>query len=312
MHRIAVIAMNDVLPFDLATPCEVFGRLTLPANEHPYRVRVCGEAARVRAGHIAIVTEWGLAETSRADTLIVPGIADVRAPASPEIIAAIRRAAARGARIASICTGAFVLAQAGVLDGLRATTHWLAAPALRARFPAIRVEVDELYIDNGQILTSAGAAAGIDLCLQLIRRDYGPAAALVASRLAVMPLERPGGQAQFISLPQRSAPQLDRLLRRLSARIGEPLTLSGVAREAGMTPRTLNRRFLSETGLSPMQWILRERVRSAQRLLEHSDAPLEEVARQSGFDSAEKLRERFKGILRVTPSAYRAAFHRGG
>ncbi|MFD7509930.1 GlxA family transcriptional regulator, partial [Streptomyces sp. NPDC059853] len=198
MHTVAVLALDQVIPFDLSTPLEVFARTRLPDGRPGYRVRVCAEHAEVDAGAFTLRAPSGLEGLRDADTVIVPGTADPAAPLPPAVRDALRDAAARGTRIASICSGTFPLAATGLLDGLRATTHWLAAGALAERHPAVEVDPDVLYVDNGQFLTSAGAAAGLDLCLHLIRRDYGSAVAADAARLSVMPLEREGGQAQFI------------------------------------------------------------------------------------------------------------------
>jgi len=197
IHRVAVLAMHGVVPFDLGIPCETFGRLKI-ANRNAYRVRVCGEARHVKAGFFDLRAQWDLSDLLDADTIVVPGLADIAAPISREVVSALRAAKRRGIRVASICTGAFVLAAAGLLDGRRATTHWLAAPALAARFPAVEIDANVLYVDNEDILTSAGAAAGLDMCLHIVRRDFGASAAANAARLSVMPLERAGGQAQFI------------------------------------------------------------------------------------------------------------------
>lgn len=198
MHTVAVLALDQVVPFDLSTPIEVFNRTRLPDGRVAYRVRICGATPVVDAGAFTLRPPWGLDALDDADTIMLPGCADVTAPIPDNVLQALRRAAARGARIASICSGAFILAATGLLDGLRATTHWAAAPALAELHPAIDVDPDVLYVDCGQFLTSAGAAAGLDLCLHLIRRDHGSAVAADAARLSVMPLEREGGQAQFI------------------------------------------------------------------------------------------------------------------
>lgn len=198
MHTVAIVALDGVVPFDLSIPTEVFGRVRLPGGGEGYQVRVCGVSPEVHAGAFVMKTRHGLSALARADTIILPGITDVSAPAPPRLLSALRAAAARGTRIASICSGAF-LAAAGLLDGLRATTHWLATEELARRHPAVQVDPNVLYVDNGQLLTSAGAAAGLDLCLHLVRRDYGAAVAADAARLAVMPLERTGGQSQFIT-----------------------------------------------------------------------------------------------------------------
>lgn len=311
MHTVAVLALDGVIPFDLSTPVEVFGRTRLPDGRPAYRVRVCAPAVEVDAGAFALRAPWSLEALAEADTIVLPGIADLDAPVPPEVLDALRSAAARGTRIASICVGAFVLAATGLLDGLRATTHWVAAPLLAARYPQIEVDADVLYIDNGQFLTSAGAAAGLDLCLHLIRRDHGSAVAADAARLAVMPLEREGGQAQFIVHAQPPTPQgstLEPLLRWMEDTAHHELTLDEIAAEAGMSVRTLNRRFREQTGTSPLQWLHRARIRQAQYLLETTGHPVERIASQVGFGSPTAFRDRFRRITGTSPHAYRRAF----
>ncbi|MBX6382130.1 MAG: helix-turn-helix domain-containing protein, partial [Microbispora sp.] len=230
---------------------------------------------------------------------------------APEVLEALREAAARGTRLASICAGAFTLAAAGLLDGLRATTHWAAAPELARRFPAVDVRPDVLYVDNGQVLTSAGAAAGLDLCLHMIRRDHGSAVAADAARLSVMPLEREGGQAQFIvheHPPVPSGSLLEPVLAWIEDNLDRDLTLREMAARAGMSERTFGRRFRQQTGTTPLQWLLRARVRRAQYLLENTDHGIERIAAQAGFGSPTAFRERFKRVVGTTPQAYRSSF----
>jgi transcriptional regulator GlxA family with amidase domain len=198
MHTVAVLALNGVIAFDLSTPIEVFSRTRLPNGRAAYRVRVCAATPEIDAEAFGIRAPWGLDALAEADTIILPGCADPTAPIPVEVLDALRGAADNGTRIASICAGAFILAATGRLDGRRATTHWVAAALLAARHPEVDVDPDVLYVDNGQFLTSAGAAVGLDLCLHMIRRDHGSAVAADAARLSVMPLEREGGQAQFI------------------------------------------------------------------------------------------------------------------
>lgn len=311
MHTVAVLALDGVIPFDLSTPIEVFSRTRLPGGRPAYRVRVCAPTPEVDAGAFALRAPWPLETLAEADTIVLPGVADLDAPLPPEVLDALRRAASRGTRIASICVGAFVLAATGLLDGLRATTHWTAAPALAARYPRIEVDADVLYIDNGQLLTSAGAAAGLDLCLHLIRRDHGSAVAADAARLSVMPLEREGGQAQFIVHEQPPTPhgsELEPLLRWMEENVHHELTLDEIAGRAGMSTRTLNRRFREQTGTSPLQWLHRARIRQAQYLLENTGHPVERIASQVGFGSPTAFRDRFRRVTGTSPNAYRRAF----
>ncbi|MEU9125338.1 helix-turn-helix domain-containing protein [Streptomyces sp. NPDC048506] len=312
MHTVAVLVLDHVVAFDMAAPIEVFGRTRLPDGRRPYRVRVCAPTPEVAAEPFALRAPWGLEALADADTIIVPGCAEQAPPPPDEVLDALRAAAAAGTRIASVCVGAFILAAAGLLDGLRATTHWVAADELARRFPRVDVQPDVLYVDNGQILTSAGAAAGLDLCLHMVRRDLGSAVAADAARMSVMPLEREGGQAQFIvherpPVPQGSA--LQPVLAWIEDNLGRDLTLDAMAQRSGMSGRTFSRRFREQMGTTPLQWVLRARVRRAQYLLENSDHPVERIAHQAGFGSPTAFRERFRRVVGTTPQAYRAAFH---
>ncbi|MEU8002052.1 helix-turn-helix domain-containing protein [Catellatospora sp. NPDC049111] len=313
MHIVAVLALDQVIPFDLATPIEVFSRTRLPDGRVPYRVRVCGLTPTVDAGAFVLQPPWGLDALATADTIILPGSADLdRVP--DEVLDALRAAAARGARIASICSGAFILAATGLLDGLRATTHWVAAGLLARRHPQIDVDPDVLYVDNGQLLTSAGAAAGLDLCLHLIRRDHGSAVAADAARLSVMPLEREGGQAQFVVHDQPPTPRGSRfepVLTWMEDNCADDLSLDDIAARAGMSARSLNRRFREQTGTTPLQWLLRARIRRAQHLLEATTAPVDRIAAQVGFGSSTAFRDRFKRIVGTSPQQYRRTFRHG-
>jgi transcriptional regulator GlxA family with amidase domain len=310
MHRVAILALNDVSPGDLAIPWEVFSRARDKGGAPAYDVRVCGEAPEICAGPFQLRAPWTLGEAALADTVIVPGRSETTAPVAETVLDTIRAAHGRGARVASICSGAFVLAAAGLLDGRRATTHWLAAPALAAAYPSVRVDPDVLFVDEGSVLTSAGASAGLDLCLHMIRRDHGQAVAAEAARLAVAPLDRAGGQAQFIRRePPASSASLAALLEWMARRLDERLTLEDLAGRAAASPRTLTRRFRAQTGLSPLQWLLMARVRRAQELLETTSLPIETVAFRSGFENASALRERFRRMLGVSPLAYRRTFN---
>ncbi|NUK49961.1 helix-turn-helix domain-containing protein [Streptomyces lunaelactis] len=311
MHTVAVLALDGVIPFDLSTPIEVFERTRLPDGRPAYRVRVCAPTEDVDAGAFTLRAPWPLHTRAEADTIILPGVTDPAAPVPDEVLDALRQAAARGTRLASICSGAFVLAATGLLDGHRATTHWAVAAQLAARHPAIDVDPDVLYVDNGQLLTSAGAAAGLDLCLHLIRRDLGSAVAADAARLSVMPLEREGGQAQFIVHEQPPAPRgsvMEPLLRWMEDNARRDLTLDDLASQAGMSVRTLNRRFREQTGTSPLQWLLRVRIRQAQYLLETTTHPVDRIALQVGFGSPTAFRDRFKRFIGTSPHAYRRSF----
>ncbi|MGV4925685.1 helix-turn-helix domain-containing protein [Streptomyces sp. BHT-5-2] len=311
MHTVAILALDQVVPFDLAAPLEIFGRTRLPDGRRPYRTRVCAATPQVRTDGFALHIERGLEALADADTVIVPGCAEQAPVPHPEALRALRAAAAAGTRIASVCVGAFVLAEAGLLDGLRATTHWAAAAELARRYPLVDAQPDALYVDNGQILTSAGAAASMDLCLHMIRRDLGSAVAADAARMSVMPLEREGGQAQFIVHEHPPVPQgstLQPVLDWIEDNLAHEITLKAMADRSGMSERTFSRRFREQTGSTPVQWVLRARVRRAQFLLENTDHPVERIAHQAGFGSPTAFRERFRRVVGTTPQSYRTAF----
>jgi len=309
-HRITVVAMDGVIAGDLAAPIDIFGHTRHTNGRAAYEVRVCAPDRHARSGHFTLDTEWDLDALEDADTIFVPGRAHPTQPTDPRVLVALQDAAARGARLASICVGAFTLAEAGVLDGLRATTHWSMADELARRYPTITVDPNVLFVDNGQILTSAGAAAGMDLCLHMIRRDLGASIATQAARAAVMPLERAGGQAQFI-VPHPPIPDgstLEPLLRWLEEHLDTELTLEQIATQAAMSTRTLNRRFREQTGTTPHKWLHHARMRRAQELLERTDRSVAEIALGVGFGSAITFRDRFRQLIGTSPHAYRRAF----
>ncbi|RYZ04832.1 MAG: helix-turn-helix domain-containing protein [Myxococcales bacterium] len=312
MHEVAVLALPGVLPFDLGTPCGVFRYARLPGGRLGYRVQVCGPARDVPAGEFTVRVAAGLEALQRADTIVVPGVDErhVAGPFPEKALRALQAAASSGTRVASICSGAFVLAAAGLLNDGPATTHWLAAPELARRYPRVQVDPDVLYVQRGNVFTSAGAAAGLDLCLHLVRLDYGSAVAADSARLAVMPLERAGGQSQFIvnEPPTPEGASLAPLLQWLESRLADPVSLEAIAKRAGLSVRTLSRRFREQTGMSPVKWLLRARVREAQSLLETTSASVEQIATRVGFGSATSLREHFQKLVATTPQAYRRAF----
>ena len=310
MHRVAIVAADGVVPFDLATPCEVFGRVRLPGDRPGYQVRVCGTAREIDAGAFRIKVRHGLGELARADTIVLAGVADPTAPVPARLVRAVRDAAAGGTRVASICSGAFLLAATGLLDGRRATTHWLGAGELARRYPKVHVDPEVLYVDEGRVLTSAGAAAALDLCLHMVHLDYGATIAAEAARFSVMPLERDGGQSQFIvhAPPSPDGASLAPLLAWLLENLDQALTLDDMARRAATSVRSLNRRFREQTGTTPLQWLLRARVRRAQLLLETTAHSIERVAAHAGFGSATTFREHFRRLVATSPQAYRRAF----
>ncbi|WP_328845932.1 GlxA family transcriptional regulator [Streptomyces sp. NBC_00258] len=311
MHTVAVLVLDQVIPFDLAAPIDTFNWARLPDGRAPYRVKVCSVAEEVSAGPFNVRAPYGLEALAEADTIVVPGTADPTVPLPPGVAEALCAAAANGTRIASICVGAFIFAATGLLDGQRATTHWIAAADLAAMYPKVTVDPNVLYVDNGQFLTSAGAAAAMDMCLHMIRLDYGSAVAAHAARMSVMPLEREGGQAQFIVHAQPPAPAgttMEPLLSWLEEHSDRDLTLDDIATRAGMSARTLNRRFREQTGTTPLQWLHLARVRRAQHLLETTTHPVERIAVQTGFGSPTAFRDRFKRVVGTSPQAYRRAF----
>ncbi|MER6225264.1 helix-turn-helix domain-containing protein [Streptomyces sp900105755] len=307
-HRVAVLALPGVLPIDLGIPTQIFN----PRPSTPYRLTVCGAArgSVTTSTGFTIGATAGLSTLARADTVIVPGYDGYLRPPAPEVTAALGRAFRRGARIASICTGAFALAAAGLLDGRTVTTHWASADDLERLHPRLRVDRNVLYIDDGPLLTSAGVTAGIDLCLYLVRKDLGAAVANEIARELVAAPHRDGGQAQFIdrSLPSPTAHTLagtrDWALRRLD----EALPLDELARHARVSVRTLVRMWRQETGVSPHQWLLTARVNHARELLEVTTLSVEQIAARSGLGSGTNFRARFREAVGTTPTAYRRAF----
>ncbi|MDV2987473.1 UNVERIFIED_CONTAM: helix-turn-helix domain-containing protein [Methylobacteriaceae bacterium AG10] len=252
---------------------------------------------------------YGLEALVSADTLVIPGIEDPTAPVSQDVLTAIREAWAAGARIASICSGAFVLAATGLLDGRRATTHWLGANQLAQRHPAIDVDPNALFVDEGRLVTSAGASAGLDMCLHLVRRDHGQTAAEQAARLAVAPLDRGGGQTQFVRHePPLTSASLAPVLEWMLDNIDRPLGITAMATRAGMSECTFARRFQEQTGTTPMQWFLSARVKRGQELQESGSASINQVAMASGFASPVTFRTIFRKLTGVSPATYRARF----
>ncbi|WP_042403409.1 helix-turn-helix domain-containing protein [Streptacidiphilus carbonis] len=315
-HTVAVLAFDGMTPFELGVVVEVFGLHRPELGELPwYELKVCAEqpGRDLRAvGGFSLKAEHGLDVLAAADTVIVPGVPDARGEASPALVAALRAAHARGARLVSICSGAFALAAAGLLDGRRATTHWRYAQQLAERFPAVQVDPDVLYVDNGAVLTSAGSAAGIDLCLYLVRSDHGARVANTVARRFVVPPHREGGHAQFIEAAVRAVPEEDDGVGRSMAwaldRLAQPLTVPVLARAASMSERSYLRHFTRRNGTSPMRWVIAQRVAASLPLLEAGGGSVEEVAAAVGFDSPATYRHHFARAMRTTPTAYRRSF----
>ncbi|OLT43789.1 AraC family transcriptional regulator [Saccharomonospora sp. CUA-673] len=310
MHTVAVLALPDAIAFDMATAIEMFTRVRLPDDRPGYRVVVAGDDREVEAGPLRLAVDDGLDVLDRADVVVVPGRNDPSVPTPEPVLDALRGAVQRGTRVASICVGAFTLAEAGLLDGKDATTHWLAADHLARRYPAVRVDADVLFTDNGSILTSAGAASGLDLCLHIVRQDYGTAVAADAARLAVVPLHRSGGQARYIlrNRPMYQTATLEHVLAWIEENAHRNLTLTDIARAADMSVRTLTRRFTAEVGQSPVQWLAGVRIRHAQELLETTDHTVDRIAAQAGFPTTSNFRAQFGATVGVTPGAYRKTF----
>jgi len=311
---VAALITHGVAPFELAVVCEVFG-FARPEimDPWPYEVVVASpDGTKVRTNQcFALDGVRSLAVLDRADTIIVPAWTGPTHRPPDAMIAALQRAHRRGARLMSVCSGAFALAHAGLLDGRRATTHWMHTQELASAFPQIDVDPDVLYVDEGQILTSAGTAAGIDLCLHVARLDHGVEFANAVARRMVVPPHRDGGQAQFVVTPIEVDDGADPLAATLDwalEHLNEPLTVETMSRRAMMSPRTFARRFRAVTGTTPLQWLLRQRILQAQRLLETSDLPVEVIAQRCGFGSASVLRTHFKRLLDTAPLVYRRTF----
>jgi len=314
MHHVAVAVIPDAPIFELAVPCECFGipRTELVNPWYGFRLCAAGPQETVVAAGFRLQTRYTLDDLATADTVIVPACASVHAAPPPPLLDAVRAAHAHGARVAAICSGAFVLAAAGLLNGRRATTHWLHAAELARRFPRIRVDASVLYVEDERIFTSAGTAAGLDLCLELVRRDHGSTVANALARRLVIPPHRDGGQAQYVEAPvppDSGGNRLANLQEWALQRLDQPLTLQDLADAAHMSTRTLARRFSSALGTTPLQWLLRQRVRRAQELLESSDEPVDRVAALAGFGTAPNLRRHFSRLCRASPTAYRRAFN---
>ncbi|MFJ2651748.1 GlxA family transcriptional regulator [Streptomyces sp. NPDC087420] len=323
---VAVIVIEDIrVPswdlYELSIACTVFGKPQPDLADTWYDLRLCGIGERTEDGAptdagIALRTSHGLADLVGADTVIVPSVPDSCVeegrPLSPALIAALRDASDAGARMVSLCTGAFALAEAGLLDGRRATAHWMHTAQLAARYPKVRVDDSVLYVDDGDVLTSAGLSAGLDLCLHLVRRDLGAHVANQLARRMVVPGHRTGGQAQFIdlSVPPSDDKGLGHVLDWARARLDQPLTVEDLARRAAMSRRTFYRRIQAATGTTPLQWLLNQRLARAQGLLESTDLPVEKVGELSGLGTANNLRHHFLKQIGVSPSDYRRAFPR--
>jgi transcriptional regulator GlxA family with amidase domain len=303
-----VIAHQGVVGFDLMVPVQVFRRV----SRERYSVQVVApDAGPVFDGYgIEIRVSARLDAMAQAETIIIPGVDDVAIAPDPAVVEAIRAAHQRGARIASICTGAFLLAHTGLLDYKSATTHWAVADELAKRYPKVKVDPKVLYIDHGNVITAAGATAGIDLCLHLVRRDFGERVANSVARTLVASPHRSGGQSQFIprTLPPSRTRHLGPLCSWAIEHIEEPHSIASLAERAGLTPRSLARRFQLEIGSSPLQWLLEQRVRKAQALLESTTFSVERIAQECGFNGVLACRRHFRKLVGANPQDYRRLF----
>jgi transcriptional regulator GlxA family with amidase domain len=318
MHTVAILAYDGMSGFESGLAAEVFGITELSeafAAGIPrpwYTVRLCSERPEVRMlGGATVRTSHGLADLAAADTVIIPSVRDTLAPTSPELVEAIRAAGQRGSRLVSICSGAFALAAAGVLDGRSATTHWVYVDRLQQLYPEIDVDPTPLYVDEGDVLTSAGCAAGLDLCLHIVRSDHGARIANdVARRLVVSP-HRAGGQAQYIDSPVPE-PSTDGQIAAGMAwaleNLDTPITLDDLAARSALSRRSYLRRFAAATGTTPIKWLIAQRIQASLALLESSSLSIEQVAGRVGFESAVTYRHHFVRALRTTPSDYRGCF----
>jgi transcriptional regulator GlxA family with amidase domain len=310
-HTVALAVTDGVPIFELAIPCEVFGYPRPGLTDTWYDFRVCAPAGATRiAAGFAPVTEHGLDSLADADTIVVPACHSVHDAQPAELVSAVRAAYDRGRRIVSLCSGAFVLAAAGILDGRTATTHWMHADLLARRHPEVRVDASVLYTDDGDVLTSAGTVAGLDLCLHIVRTDHGAAVANALAKRLVMPPHRPGGQAQYIDAGPAPdhADELGPLLDWAREHLDRPLTIATLAGRANLTERTLIRRFRAATGTAPMTWLRNIRLDHARSLLETTALPIDQIAERSGLGSPANLRHHFTRTVGVSPSTYRRVF----
>lgn len=308
--EVALLAYDGLCTFEFGIMVELFG-VPRPEFGHWYNLRVAGlERGPMRAcGGVTVQAPHSLRVLDRAGTIIIPGWRSLDAPVPPVLLGKLRRAHDQNARILSVCSGAFVLAASGILDGKRATSHWKYAELLAERFPNIHIDPNVLYVDEGNVLTSAGSAAGIDMGLHLIRRDFGTDIANLVARRLVVPPHRNGGQRQFIVTPVGSDDNaFARVLDDLRSELQREQSVHSMARRAKMSPRTFSRRFKESTGMTPYQWVQHERVRRAQSLLETTKHTVDEIAHQSGFADAQLLRTHFKRFVGTSPTAYRRTF----
>ena len=316
MRHVVALALSEHVPiFELAAPCAIFGtdRSEITGTDW-YTFKVCSPPGTPVDRWFRAATPHTYADLVTADTVIVPACHDESLTPPDDLVCAVRDAARRGARVASICTGAFVLGAAGLLDGRRAATHWLHASTLAARHPAIDVDEASIYVDDGDILTSAGKSAGMDLCLHIVRRDYGAAVANHIARRLVTPPHREGHQRQYID-PVSGTTGTDAISDTMSwavEHLDQPLSVRQLAQHAHVSVRTIHRQFVSHTGSKPLEWLNTQRVRRAQSLLETSDRTIERIASDCGFGTSAALRRQFHSLLGTNPDTYRRMFSTTG
>ncbi|MEU3061208.1 helix-turn-helix domain-containing protein [Streptomyces subrutilus] len=314
LNNVAVAVANGVAPFELGIFCEVFGVDRSAAGLPVYDFAVCAaedNPLAVGDGHYGLTLPHGPDRLEEADLICLPADRDAPVRDYPAaLLTSLHRAVDRGARVLSVCSGAFVLGAAGLLDDRRCTTHWMHAPALARRFPRARVDPDVLYVDEGPVVTSAGTASGIDACLHVVRQEQGAEVANTIARRMVVPPHRDGGQAQYIRrpLPRTSCDTVGAVIGWMARHLDGEITVEQLAERARMSPRTFARRFLQETGTTPYQWVLRQRVLLAQELLEATDETVDAIAGRCGFGNAAALRHHFLRALGTTPNAFRRAF----
>jgi AraC family transcriptional activator FtrA len=315
-HHVTVVTPAQQSLFELAAAVEVFGTDRRDITPHWYTFDLVGSAAEVSISNVdaTLVMRAGLDRLHRADTLVIAGWYPLKAEPDPVLVDAVVDAHRRGVRLVAICSGAFVLAAGGLLDDRTATTHWMHTDLMRERYPRVRVDRHDLYIDHGDVATSAGSAAGIDLCLHIVRTDFGVEVANEVARRMVVAPHRSGAQPQWLTRPVPMAagdPLADAVVW-LQENLAGPVDLAAVARRCAMSERTLNRRFRAMTGMAPKAWLTAQRILEARRLLETTDLPLDAVAARSGLRGAENLRRHFRDHLDISPGRYRARFRPPG
>jgi AraC family transcriptional regulator, transcriptional activator FtrA len=318
MHTVAILAYDGMSGFESGLAAEIFGMAELPAMFSAgiappgYTVKLCSEQPEIRMlGGAVVRTSYGIEDLAAADTVVIPSVRDVRRPPSDELVDAIKAADGHQARLVSICSGAFALAAAGVLDGRKATTHWIYADLLAKEYPGIVVDPAPLYVDNGRVLTSAGCAAGLDLCLHIVRSDHGMKVANdVARRLVISP-HRAGGQAQYIDTPVPEPASDGRIAAGMAwamEHLDSPITLGELAAQSALSRRSYLRQFAKATGSTPIKWLIEQRIQASLALLESSDFSIEQIASRVGFESPVTYRHHFVRQMHSTPSEYRSCF----